>query len=158
PPGLTYVQVAAGGRHSVARRNDGSVVAWGDNYYGECNVPALPPGLSYVQVTAGGLHTIARRSDGSLVAWGANVFGQCNVPALPPGMTFSHVAANYWATAAILQSGGFHTFAAGCPGSVGVTRLDASPPRVGTTTLIAMQPLPQNAAVLVIGFSNVNSA
>src|SRR5436190_1705058 len=61
--GLTYVEVAAGGRHTVARRSDGSVVAWGSNYYGECNVLALPPGLTYVEVSAAELHTVARRSD-----------------------------------------------------------------------------------------------
>ena len=158
PPGLTYVEVAAGGEHKVARRSDGSVVAWGSNAYGQCNVPVLPPGLTYVAVSAGLRHSVARRSDGSVVAWGDNSFGQCNVPALPLGMTFSHVAASHHATAAIIQSGAFNTFAAGCPGSAGVTQLDAAPPRVGTTTQIAMQPLPQNAAVLVFGFSNTTSA
>jgi hypothetical protein len=29
PPGLSYVQVAASSRHAVARRSDGSAVAWG---------------------------------------------------------------------------------------------------------------------------------
>ena len=38
----------------MARRSDSSVVAWGDNTYGQCNVPALPPGSSYVEVAAGG--------------------------------------------------------------------------------------------------------
>ena len=57
-----------------------------------------------------------------------------------------------------MQSGVFNTFAVGCSGSAGVTRLDAAPPRVGTTTHIAMQPLPQNVAVLVFGFSNTTSA
>ena len=73
-------------------------------------------------------------------------------------MTLSQLSANASTTVAIIQSGAFNTFAAGCPGSAGVTHLDAAPPRVGTTTQIAMQPLPQNVAVLVFGFSNTTSA
>src|SRR5947207_12815242 len=48
----SFVEVAAGGRHNVARRSDGSVVAWGDNYSGQCDVPALSLGLTYVEVAA----------------------------------------------------------------------------------------------------------
>ena len=89
----SFVQVAAGHGHTLACRGDGSIVAWGDNLHGQCNVPVLPPGLSYVEVAAGGVHTVARRSDGSVVAWGANTHGQCNVQALPPGLSYVEVAA-----------------------------------------------------------------
>src|SRR6187551_125244 len=41
-----FVQVAAGYSHTMARRSNGSLVAWGDNYSGECNVPALPAGIT----------------------------------------------------------------------------------------------------------------
>jgi hypothetical protein len=34
------VAVAAGWSHSVALKADGTVVAWGDNIYGQTNVPA----------------------------------------------------------------------------------------------------------------------
>ena len=62
---------------------DGYVVAWGDNAFGQCNVPALPPGVSYVEIAAAYYHSVARRSDGLVVAWGKNGLGQCNVPVLP---------------------------------------------------------------------------
>src|SRR5262245_5617339 len=48
-----FAEIAAGGSHTVARRSDGSVVAWGDNSIGQCKVPALPPGLTYVEIAAG---------------------------------------------------------------------------------------------------------
>jgi hypothetical protein len=85
--------VAAGGSHTVARRNDGSVIAWGNNSLGQLDVPLLPPGLAYVEVTAGISHTAARRSDGAIVAWGDNYEGQCDVPDLPPGLVYVEVDA-----------------------------------------------------------------
>jgi alpha-tubulin suppressor-like RCC1 family protein len=115
PAGLTYVEIAAGGggshdywatlEHSVARRSDGSVVAWGSNSHGQCNVPALPPGLTYVEIAASGLFTLARRSDGSVLAWGDNSSGQCNVPALPPGLSYVRIAAG-WNHSVALRSDG----------------------------------------------------
>jgi alpha-tubulin suppressor-like RCC1 family protein len=105
PAGLSYTDVSAGGTkvdlpyawgegHALARLNDGSVVAWGRNIEGQCNVPALPNGITYVEVDAGShFYSVARRSDGQVVAWGDNSAGQCNVQALPPGLTYVEVAA-----------------------------------------------------------------
>jgi hypothetical protein len=93
PAGLVYVDVAAGWEHNVARRSDGSAVAWGRNDYGQCNVPALPSGLTYVEVTASYGFSAAVRSDGSVVAWGENETGQCDVPALPAGLSYMEVRA-----------------------------------------------------------------
>jgi hypothetical protein len=91
----------------VARRSDGSVVAWGDNADGQCNVPALPGGLAYVEVDASLYHSMARRSDGSLVGWGSNLYGQTDVPALPGGLAYAEVA-----------TGGLHNLARRSDGSV----------------------------------------
>src|SRR5688572_10735082 len=79
-----FTEVAVGFGHTLARRADGSVVAWGGNFHGVCNVPVLPPGLSYVQVSGGYAHSLGLRSDGSVVVWGWGNFGQYNVPQLPP--------------------------------------------------------------------------
>jgi hypothetical protein len=55
-----------------------SVVAWGDNTYGQTNVP---PGLTnVVAVASGPYHSLALRSDGTLVAWGRSLYGEANVP------------------------------------------------------------------------------
>lgn len=46
---------------------DGTVAAWGDNYYGQCNVP---PGLSNVVAVATGWYfSLALKADGTVVGW-----------------------------------------------------------------------------------------
>jgi hypothetical protein len=92
PAGLVYAEVATGS-FTVARRSDGSVTAWGENFFGQCDVPALPPGLAYVQIATAADHTIARRSDGSVVAWGETGMGACDVPSLPPGFAYVGIGA-----------------------------------------------------------------
>ena len=77
------------GLPNLALKGDGSLIAWGDNDFGQCNVPA---GNNYVAVGAGLYHGLALRSDGSLVGWGRNSEGQCNVPA---GNDFIKVAAGW---------------------------------------------------------------
>ena len=89
PPGLSYVEVAAGSSHTVARRSDGSVVAWGYNGGGQCSIPPPPPGLSYVQVAAGGVGTILRLSDGNVLVYGHG----SHAPNPPPGISYVDVAA-----------------------------------------------------------------
>ena len=62
------VSVSASQYHSVALKADGSVSAWGYNYYGQSAVPA---GLTnVVDAFAGHLYSIALRSNGTVVVWG----------------------------------------------------------------------------------------
>ena len=80
PAGLIGVQaIAAGSYHTVALKDDGTVVAWGgDKWLGQSQVPA---GLRGVQaIAAGKYHTIALKNDGTVVAWGDNRGGQRTVP------------------------------------------------------------------------------
>ena len=75
PAGLSNVKaISAGGHHSLALKEDGTVVAWGAT-----NVPA---GLANVKaVSAGANHSLALKEDGTVVAWGDNYYGQTDVPA-----------------------------------------------------------------------------
>jgi hypothetical protein len=79
-PGLRDAQaIAAGAAHSLALRNDGTVVAWGLDSDGQTSIPA---GLSGVTaIAAGAMHSLALRSDGTVVAWGSNEYGEAAVPA-----------------------------------------------------------------------------
>jgi hypothetical protein len=79
PSGLTgQLQIAAGYGHSLARRLDGTVVAWGRNFEGQTTIPAgIGPCL---KVAAGAFHSLAIRQIGTVAAWGRNFDGQCDVP------------------------------------------------------------------------------
>jgi alpha-tubulin suppressor-like RCC1 family protein len=72
------VAVAAGTVYSLALKSDGSLAAWGNDIYGQTNVPS---GTDFMAIEAGENHSVALRLDGSLVAWGANGNGQTIVPA-----------------------------------------------------------------------------
>jgi hypothetical protein len=51
--------VAAGLDHSLARRSDGVLVAWGLNDLRQCDVPSQPFGVNYVESDAGNSHSVA---------------------------------------------------------------------------------------------------
>ena len=72
------IAIAAGYDHSLALKADGTVVAWGRNQNGQCNVPVPLPFVS--SIAAGWYHTAAVVQGGGVVAWGLNDRGQCNVP------------------------------------------------------------------------------
>lgn len=55
-----------------------NVVVWGDNTYGQTNVPS---GLTNaVQIAAGTDHCVALTADGRVFAWGSDSWGQSDVP------------------------------------------------------------------------------
>ena len=96
PEDFTYVQVSAGGRHSLALGSDGNAYAWGYNSYGQLGdgtyttrhtpvkvrtpdrktYPDVPADFTYVQVSAGEFHSLAVGSDGYAYAWGYNGHGE----------------------------------------------------------------------------------
>ena len=89
---IGIASVKAGVYSSLALKSDGTVWAWGHNYYGELgnntntpsNLPVQvldptdPTGFltGIVSVSAGGLHSLALKSDGTVRAWGYNQYGQ----------------------------------------------------------------------------------
>ena len=84
--GLTGIAAIDGGTNfSLARKTDGSVLAFGNNSNGRLgdgtttnrSMPTLVSGLSdATAIAAGEEHAVALRSNGTLVAWGRNDFGQ----------------------------------------------------------------------------------
>src|SRR5258708_24190826 len=62
----------------MAVRSDGTVLAWGNNNYGQSTVP--PSATNVTAIAAGQNHCLALRADGTVVAWGQNTLGQSTVP------------------------------------------------------------------------------
>jgi hypothetical protein len=87
-PGNDWKQAVAGGIHTVALKNDGTLWAWGVNWAGSLGTgstsnSAVPvqvgSSTNWIKVWAGMLETVALQSDGSLWYWGDNpdpAFGQ----------------------------------------------------------------------------------
>ena len=79
--------ISAGADHTLAVKNDGSVLAWGDNEHGQLgrmalnlNIelhPRVVSGLSnVVKVVAGDGYSLALDDSGRIWTWGRNDFGQ----------------------------------------------------------------------------------
>ncbi len=79
--------LAAGRRHSVCSRSDGSVRAVGNGAAGECDVLgwadiiAVAAGNVHTATNTGRSHTVGLRSDGTVLATGWDGDGQCQVVA-----------------------------------------------------------------------------
>jgi alpha-tubulin suppressor-like RCC1 family protein len=69
-------QVAAGSRHTVGLKADGTVVAVGHNEYGEC---AVSDWTDITKIVASGYDTVGLKADGTVVATGDNSYGQLTV-------------------------------------------------------------------------------
>ena len=84
------IQVSGGGAHSLALRSDGTVWAWGDNFFGQLgngsfgrlfdeggSSPTQVRNLTNViAISAGQRHNMALRSDGTVWTWGSNTSGE----------------------------------------------------------------------------------
>jgi len=68
--------ISAGTRHVAGVKADGTVVATGDNGYGQCDVQDW---TDIISVSAGDQFTLGLKKDGTVVAVGKNDDGQCNV-------------------------------------------------------------------------------
>ncbi len=68
--------LAAGRRHTVGIRSDGTVAAVGGNNDGQCETSAFS---DIIAVAAGNFHTVGLRADGTVVSCGKTTNKQCDV-------------------------------------------------------------------------------
>jgi alpha-tubulin suppressor-like RCC1 family protein len=77
PPGLTNViAISAGYYHTVALRDNGTVVAWSS--YDQTNIP--PQVTNVIAIASGGFHNLALRADGTVTSWGSGYYDSTAVP------------------------------------------------------------------------------
>ena len=124
-PSIIATAAAAGDLHSLAVKPDGTVWAWGYNYYGQVgdgtttnrSTPVQVAGLSGVSAVAGGFdHSIALKTDGTVWAWGLNSSGQLGDGTTTNRTTPVQVTGLSGVTAIV--SGGHHSMALKLDGSV----------------------------------------
>jgi alpha-tubulin suppressor-like RCC1 family protein len=99
--GRRFKDLAAGYGHVVFICENGAAVAFGDNDYGQIEIPSG----RFIACAAGWHHTLWVRSDGAAVASGRNDNGQCRVPDLPTGLRYTGAAAG-WSHSVLLRSDG----------------------------------------------------
>jgi alpha-tubulin suppressor-like RCC1 family protein len=74
----TVTAIAARDYFTVALKSDGSVTAWGNNDYGQLDIPSTLGTVT--AIAAGSAHIVALQENGTVVVWGANDYGQTTVP------------------------------------------------------------------------------
>jgi hypothetical protein len=103
PLGLSnVVAISSGTAHSMALKNDGTVVVWGTSDGGQVAVPAAATNV--VAIAAGTEWSMALKRDGTVLAWGSNNDnGQTNVPVGLGGV--AAIAAGYSEALALKSNG-----------------------------------------------------
>ena len=108
PPNVTnIIAIAAGGRHNLALKADGTVIGWGDNGSGQISIPA---GLSnVVAIAAGGYETydangaitavfsysLALADNGTIYGWGYNGHGETARGSTSPTNVYNATASSF---------------------------------------------------------------
>ncbi len=109
PQLLNPGRLAVGYHHTVVLRDDGTVLAVGDNSYGQTNVGEW---RQIVAVAAGAYHTVGLTADGRVLAVGDNTHGQTETSIFS---NVQQIAAGAWDTSMLLANGqvmnvGYHPY------------------------------------------------
>ncbi|XP_078576873.1 putative E3 ubiquitin-protein ligase HERC4 isoform X2 [Branchiostoma floridae x Branchiostoma japonicum] len=138
---LQIVQVACGGKHSLALSNDGRIFSWGNNSHGQLGIGSTKnqpkpqeltslTGIPFCQIVAGGSHSFVLSKSGAVFGFGRNTFGQLglgdtgdrkyptHVKSLR-SLKVTHISCGEEHTAVLTLDGGVLTFGAGSYGQLG---------------------------------------
>ena len=144
-------QLTGGGWHTCMLREDGTVMCWGNNYYGQIGVGyrnasggvnpidvTLYGGHTARQLSAGGFHNCAILDDGSVACWGYNQDGTLGdgtysdryvpVPTLSfgPDVTAELLSSGYYHTCALLSDQSISCWGSNEYGQIGNGEIDGT--------------------------------
>ena len=88
-----FTAIDGGWDHVLALTPDGSIMAWGDNVSGQCDVPS--PNSGFIEVSAG-VHSMGLRNDGSIIVWGQSIFLWDLLDVPEPNSGFISISAGYF--------------------------------------------------------------
>lgn len=140
--------LAAGGRHSLVLKPDGTVWSWGDDSYGQLGWGTVPStqslpgqaGISGVKaIAAGDSHSLALKSDATVWGWGFNGNGQLGDRSTTNRAT--PVQAYHLTGVAAIGAGANHSVAATTAGAVYAWGYNVSGQVGDGTTTTRLQPV-----------------
>jgi hypothetical protein len=111
PAGTGWKLIASSADHALALRNDGTVTGWGDNTYGQLD---LPTGVTYTDIAAGRYFSIGLSTDGTIYAVGDD--GNKQVSGKPEHSGYLSVVANNETAAALSHDGYIYVWGKPIPG------------------------------------------
>ncbi len=115
------IAIAAGFDHSLALKSDGTILAWGQDQYGQLGNDStkedqlLPVPVSMasniVAIAAGNSHSLALKSDGTILSWGNDYSGQIGNDALFSGEFPTPIVVIDASNIIAIAAGGTHSLA-----------------------------------------------
>ncbi|MEH0155361.1 cadherin domain-containing protein [Limibacter armeniacum] len=101
--GSPVVQIGAGDDHAVVLKADGTLIAWGDDKYGQISIPSTITDVKSISV--GNFHTLVVKNDNTVDGWGRNDYNQTDAATMSALSDVKMVAAGELHSVALKNDG-----------------------------------------------------
>ena len=119
----TSLNIGSSSQFTLATKTDGTLWAWGYNYFGQLgqnnrtqsSSPVQVPGTTWSSISSGINHSLATKTDGTLWSWGYNQYGQLGQNDVTPYSSPRQIPGNTWSS---IAAGNAHSFATKTDGTL----------------------------------------